>query len=126
MGFGSEVKKARIDKKWKQQDLQAATGITQKYLSEVELEKVDPSLSIVARIAAALGVSLDLLAREELENSAPSTPRRQTSKATAPTGQPTPSPVKSPARRTTGTSRGETAPPAPVKRPRGRTSASRG
>ena len=65
MSLGKEIKKARIDKGWKQQDLQAATGITQKYLSEVELDKVDPRVSIVQRIAHALGVSIADLVRDE-------------------------------------------------------------
>jgi len=62
MSLGREIKKARIDKGWKQQDLQAATGLTQTYLSQIELDKVDPRFSIVTRIAQALGVSLDTLA----------------------------------------------------------------
>jgi transcriptional regulator with XRE-family HTH domain len=65
MSLGKEIKKARIDKGWQQKDLQVATGISQKYLSEVELDKVDPRFSIVKRIALALGVSIDQLAQEE-------------------------------------------------------------
>jgi transcriptional regulator with XRE-family HTH domain len=65
MSLGREIKKARIDKGWKQQDLQAATGLSQKYLSQIELDKVDPRFSIVKRIARALGVSMDRLATED-------------------------------------------------------------
>ena len=65
MSLGTEIKKARLDKGWQQQDLQVATKISQTYLSKVELNKVDPSWSIVLRIAKALGVSLDQLGREE-------------------------------------------------------------
>jgi transcriptional regulator with XRE-family HTH domain len=61
MSLGREIKKARADKDWKQQDLQVATGLSQTYLSKIELDKVDPRFSIVQRIAAALGVSLDQL-----------------------------------------------------------------
>ena len=64
MSLGREVKKYRIDKGWKQKDLRDATGLSQKYLSEIELDKVDPRLSIVKRIARALGVSLDQLVRD--------------------------------------------------------------
>lgn len=64
MSLGREIKKARADKGWQQKDLHEATGITQKYLSEIELDKVDPRFSIVQRIANALGVSLDRLARQ--------------------------------------------------------------
>lgn len=65
MSLGREIKKARIDKGWKQQDLQAATGLSQKYLSQIELDKVDPRFSIVKRIARTLGVSMDRLATED-------------------------------------------------------------
>jgi len=64
MSLGREIKKARIDKGWKQQDLQTATGLSQTYLSQIELDKVDPRFSIVKRIARALGVSLDTLATD--------------------------------------------------------------
>ena len=70
MSLGREVKKARADKGWKQQDLQVATGLSQTYLSKIELDKVDPRLSIVKRIAKALGVGLDQLTREDTPASA--------------------------------------------------------
>ena len=64
MSLGREIKKARIDKGWKQKDLRDATGLSQKYLSEIESDHVDPRFSIVKRIAQAIGVSLDQLARD--------------------------------------------------------------
>jgi transcriptional regulator with XRE-family HTH domain len=67
MGLGAEIKKARADKQWKQQDLQAATGISQTYLSKIECGKADPSFSVVQRIATALEVSLDQLGKNEKE-----------------------------------------------------------
>src|SRR5262245_13880647 len=70
MSLGKEIKKARIDRGWKQQDLQVATGLSQKYLSAVELDKAQPSFEVVKRIARALAVSLDTLAKDE----APPTP----------------------------------------------------
>jgi transcriptional regulator with XRE-family HTH domain len=84
MSLGKEIKKARIDKGWKQQDLQAATGLSQKYLSAVELDKAQPSFDVVKRIARALGVSLDTLAKEDEESTAPQPTRQRTRKA-APT-----------------------------------------
>jgi transcriptional regulator with XRE-family HTH domain len=60
--LGAEIKKARAEKGWKQQDLQEATGLSQTYLSKIELDKVDPRFSIVQRIAKALEMSLDPLA----------------------------------------------------------------
>lgn len=65
MHFSRESKKTRSAKGWKQQDLQVATGLSQKYLSQIELDKVDPRFSIVKRIARALAVSLDTLAKDE-------------------------------------------------------------
>ena len=64
MSLGSEIRKARIDKRWRQKDLQEALGISQKSLSEIEHDKVDPRWSIVKRIAEALGVSIAQLAEE--------------------------------------------------------------
>jgi XRE family transcriptional regulator of biofilm formation len=81
MSLGKEIKKARIDKGWKQQDLQAATGLSQKYLSAVELDKAQPSFDVVVRIARALGVSLDTLAKEE---DAPPPSKRQRTRKAAP------------------------------------------
>jgi len=58
--LGREIRKARIDKGWKQKELWQAAGLSQKYLSEIESDKVDPRFSIVQRIATALGISLDV------------------------------------------------------------------
>ena len=66
MSLGREIKKARIDKGWKQKELVVATGYSQKYISEIEQDKVDPRISIVKRIATVLGVSFDQLTREEI------------------------------------------------------------
>ena len=71
MSLGKEIKKARIDKGWKQLDLQVATGLSQKYLSAVELDKAQPSFDVVKRIARALGVSLDTLAKDDEVTASP-------------------------------------------------------
>ena len=83
MSLGKEIKKARIDKGWKQQDLQAATGLSQKYLSAVELDKAQPSFTVVKRIARALRVSLDTLAQEDAD-AAPQPRTRQRTRKAAP------------------------------------------
>ena len=83
MSLGKEIKKSRIDKGWQQKDLQEATGLSQKYLSEIELDKVDPRFSIVKRIARALGASLDTLAKED-EEAPPPQPKRQRTRKAAP------------------------------------------
>jgi transcriptional regulator with XRE-family HTH domain len=84
MSLGKEIKKARIDKGWKQQDLQAATGLSQKYLSAVELDKAQPSFDVVKRIARVLGVSLDTLAKEDEDPTAPKPAKRQRTSKAAP------------------------------------------
>ena len=68
MSLGREIKKIRAEKGWQQQDLQVATGLSQTYLSKIELDKVDPRFSIVKRIARALCVSIDRLAQEDNSN----------------------------------------------------------
>ena len=83
MSLGKEIKKARIDKGWQQKHLQEATGLSQKYLSQVELDKVDPRFSVVKRIARALGVSLDTLAKED-EGATEPQPKRQRTRKAAP------------------------------------------
>jgi transcriptional regulator with XRE-family HTH domain len=57
MSLGTAIKKARIDKHWKQKDLVKATQLSQQHLSEIESDKVDPRLSIVRRLVDALGIS---------------------------------------------------------------------
>lgn len=65
MSLGKEIVKARADRGWKQKDLREATGLSQKYLSDIERDQVDPRFSIVGRIARALGISLDRLSFKE-------------------------------------------------------------
>ena len=65
MSLGKEIKKARIDKGYRQAELCSQANITQKYLSEIENDHVDPRFSIVQRIAQALEVSLDHLGRKD-------------------------------------------------------------
>ena len=61
MSLGKEIKKARADKGWHQKDLRILTGLSQKYLSAIELDKVSPRFHVVQRIARALEISLDQL-----------------------------------------------------------------
>lgn len=65
MSLGKEIKKARIEKGLKQKDLQEMTGLSQKYLSQIENDAVDPRASILRRIAQALKVSADILLQLE-------------------------------------------------------------
>jgi predicted transcriptional regulator len=43
-------KKGRIDKGLKQKDLMALTGLTQKHLSLIENDDVDPGVSVLRKI----------------------------------------------------------------------------
>ena len=67
--LGKEIKKARIDKGLKQKDLMALTGLSQKHLSLIENDAVDPGASVLRKIALGLRVSADTLLgiKEELE-----------------------------------------------------------
>lgn len=76
MSLGKEIKKLRIDKALSQKELHEMTGLSQKYLSEIEHDKVDPRASILVRIADALEVSLDRLCGRER-----SRPRRRSKAA---------------------------------------------
>lgn len=64
--LGQNIVKARIDKRMKQQDLLQRSGLSQRYLSAVENDKVDPRISVVQRIARALEVTVnDLLPQDD-------------------------------------------------------------
>jgi transcriptional regulator with XRE-family HTH domain len=62
--LGQQIKIARAQKGWQQQQLAAEAHLSQKYLSQIEHDHVDPRWSIVQRLAHALGVSLDTLGSE--------------------------------------------------------------
>jgi transcriptional regulator with XRE-family HTH domain len=62
--LGREIKKARAALGWRQQRLQEATGISQKYLSRIENDHVDPSWSFVLKIAQALNMDLRTLYKD--------------------------------------------------------------
>jgi transcriptional regulator with XRE-family HTH domain len=69
--LGKEIKKARIDQGLKQKELKERTGLSQKYLSQIENDAVDPRVSVLKKIAQALQVSADsLLGLDAIEQSA--------------------------------------------------------
>ena len=61
--FGRKVKEARAQKGWKQLDLVRESGLTQKYVSEVELGHIEVRWSRAVHLAHVLGFSLDELAK---------------------------------------------------------------
>jgi transcriptional regulator with XRE-family HTH domain len=82
VSLGKEIKKARIDKGWNQKDVQARTGISQKHLSAIECDSVDPRWSMMKRLAAVLDLDLAQLAREDTHAEQPTAQRQRTRKTT--------------------------------------------
>lgn len=60
--LGQRIRAAREALGESQVSLAAAAGISQGYLSQLEQDTREPTLSIAARLARALGISLDELA----------------------------------------------------------------
>ncbi len=60
--LGQQIRDAREALGESQVNLAAAAGISQGYLSQLEADEREPTLSIAARLANALGISLDKLA----------------------------------------------------------------
>jgi transcriptional regulator with XRE-family HTH domain len=79
--LGREIKKARAALGWRQNRLQEATGISQKYLSRIENDHVDPSWSFVLKIAQALNMDLRVLYNDAGAAALPPVQRRRTRKA---------------------------------------------
>ena len=79
--LGREIKKARAALGWRQNQLQEATGISQKYLSRIENDHVDPSWSFVLKIAQALNMDLRMLYNDAGAATLPPVQRPRTRKA---------------------------------------------
>jgi len=60
--LGQRIRAAREAVGQSQVNLAAAAGISQGYLSQLETDEREPTLSIAANLARALGISLDELA----------------------------------------------------------------
>jgi transcriptional regulator with XRE-family HTH domain len=58
MNFGQQVTLWRAEKGWGQGELSARAGVSRAYLSRMESNRVDPSLSVLRRLAAALEISV--------------------------------------------------------------------
>jgi len=59
--FGSAVRRHRERLKWSQEDLADKANLDRTYISSIERGRRNPSLLSIARLAEALGVSLDVL-----------------------------------------------------------------
>lgn len=62
LSLGQRIRRAREARRQTQVELALAAGISQGYLSQLEQDEREPTLSIAVRLAAALGISLDDLA----------------------------------------------------------------
>ncbi len=60
-----DIKRVRREKRLAQQDLASLAGITREYLSALENGHRVPSLALLEKIAAALGVSITVLLRDQ-------------------------------------------------------------
>lgn len=59
--FGRNVRLARTQKGWTQEQLAFEADVKRSYISEIESGKRNPSLDVVEKIAKALDVKLGLL-----------------------------------------------------------------
>ncbi|MFN0117770.1 MAG: helix-turn-helix domain-containing protein [Elusimicrobiota bacterium] len=58
MSFGFQLLSWRRHRQWTQAQLAEKVGTPRPYLSRLEMDQVDPSLSLVRRIAISLGITL--------------------------------------------------------------------
>lgn len=65
--IGKNVKKERLNRKWSLDDLARASGVSKAMLSQIESDKVNPTVAIVWKIAQALRADLNLLIRGDGE-----------------------------------------------------------
>lgn len=59
--LGQQIRIARVRQGLNQKALKERVGISQKYLSDIEQNKVTPRVDILVRLAKALNVSTDFL-----------------------------------------------------------------
>lgn len=61
--IGGRIRLARENKNWTQDELREKAGISKGFLSDVENNKRNPSITNALALAEALGVSVEWLAR---------------------------------------------------------------
>jgi len=57
--IANNLRQIRAKKRLSQDDLFMLSGISQQYISEIENEKVNPSIEIMYKISEALGVTIN-------------------------------------------------------------------
>lgn len=70
MGIGENLKKTRLHKRLTLTDLSKRTGLTPSFLSQLERDKVSPSIATLRKIASTLKVKISYLFEEEAEKPA--------------------------------------------------------
>ncbi|MDU2196965.1 MAG: helix-turn-helix transcriptional regulator [Peptostreptococcaceae bacterium] len=64
MSLGKNIKKERVLRDIKQQDLAKSVGITPQYLRRIEKDEVDVKLSLIRKIAKILDITVNELIEE--------------------------------------------------------------
>lgn len=65
--MNTAIKRYRLLRGWSQSRLARESGVSQTYISELEAGKWTPNVSILRKLAAALGVPVAALLDEEVE-----------------------------------------------------------
>jgi len=65
--MSSSIKKHRLLRGWSQSRLARESGVSQTYISELEAGKWTPNISVLRKLAVALGVPVSALLDEEVE-----------------------------------------------------------
>lgn len=65
--LGRAIKKTRTEKKLKQVDVSAVTGLSRNYISDIENGRYMPSVEALSRLAACLDMDLNLLKMTEIQ-----------------------------------------------------------
>jgi transcriptional regulator with XRE-family HTH domain len=65
--FGEKVRKLRKERGWSQDELGRQVGIHGRHVGKYEIGRAMPNADTVVKIADVLGVSIDYLLRDELE-----------------------------------------------------------
>lgn len=69
--LGRQLRRARLEKGYTQQQLAQYAGVGEVYLSEIERGRKMPSMTIFIKIIEALNISADYVLRDELTSGGP-------------------------------------------------------
>lgn len=75
--IGIRIRTLRLDKGLTLEDLAAASGVSRAMISRIERAEASPTASLLARICAALGLSLSAFFAEEGEQASPLARRQE-------------------------------------------------